>query len=291
MKTRNKTHKRFTITDFNRLYPDEDTCLLEVFINRYGDLKKCPECEKETKFYKVKKRKRFKCKWCGYELHPLAGTIFHKSDTSLKLWFYAIYLFASSKNGVSAKELERQLGVTYKCAWRMAKQIRLLFMDQSTKLKGVVEIDETYYGPTGNTHNNKAIKKPIVGIVQRQGKIKAYVTDNIKGLEVSSLIRDSVRPGSKLMTDESPIYNFINRNDYDHESVHHSRKEWVRGDVHTNSIEGFWGQLKRSISGTHHSVSVKYLPFYVSEYVWKYNSNFSSLHPFASMLLLASKPS
>src|SRR5690606_12645201 len=110
--------------------PDDDACLQELFEHRYGHLQTCPNCQKPTKFYRVKARKCYKCAFCAYELHPTADTIFHKSSSSLKNWFFAIYLFANSKNGVSAKELERHLGVTYKTAWRMAKQIRLLFQNQ-----------------------------------------------------------------------------------------------------------------------------------------------------------------
>ena len=135
--------EKFTIKDFNNKYTTDDICLQEIFNNRYGDLKVCPSCSKETKFHKVANRKCYACQYCGYQLHPLADTIFHKSDTPLKLWFYAIYLFANSKNGVSAKELERQLRVTYKTAWRMAKQIRLLFSQSQDILKDTVEVDET----------------------------------------------------------------------------------------------------------------------------------------------------
>src|SRR3990167_6001013 len=137
---------KFTIRDFDAKYPHDDACLDDIFKKRYGALKECPSCKKKTKFFKVTGRKCYACQFCGHQLHPLADTIFHKSETSLKSWFYAIFLFANSKNGVSGKELERQLGVTYKTAWRMARQIRLLFGSTGTKLKNTVEADETYIG-------------------------------------------------------------------------------------------------------------------------------------------------
>ncbi len=117
---------KYTITEFNKEFPDNEACVEEIFKRRFGDMKKCPNCKKETNFYRVRTRKSYVCQFCGYQLHPLAGTIFHKSPTPLKLWFYTIFLFSTSKNGVSAKELQRQIGVTYKTAWRMALQIRKL---------------------------------------------------------------------------------------------------------------------------------------------------------------------
>lgn len=116
----------YTIFDFNKQFPDEVACLDEMFNKRYGTLEVCPKCTKETTFHRSKNRKVYACQFCGHQLSPLAGTIFHKSPTSLKLWFHAIFLFSTSENRVSAKELQRQLGVTYKCAWRMAKQIKSL---------------------------------------------------------------------------------------------------------------------------------------------------------------------
>ena len=114
-------------------YPNDDACLHEVFLNRYSHLESCPSCEEKFSYHKVSDRKCYACASCGHQLHPLADTIFHKSSTALKNWFYAIFLFSTSKNGVSAKELERQFGVTYKCAYRIAKQIRKLF-DENIKL-------------------------------------------------------------------------------------------------------------------------------------------------------------
>ncbi|MFH1994923.1 MAG: IS1595 family transposase, partial [Nitrospinota bacterium] len=139
--------KRFTIRQFNKKYPNDDACLREVFEQRNKEAKVCPSCGKPFKFYRVTNRKCFACSCCGYQIHPLAGTIFHKSRTGLRDWFFAIFLFSTSKNGVSAKEIERHIGVTYKTAWRMAKEIRKLFREISPPhLSGIVEMDETYIG-------------------------------------------------------------------------------------------------------------------------------------------------
>ncbi|MDD5291395.1 MAG: IS1595 family transposase [Patescibacteria group bacterium] len=118
----------YAIKDFNKEYTDEDACLDEIFQQRFGNLKVCPRCGKKTKFHKVSNRKCYACQYCSYQLHPLAGTIFNKSSTPLKLWFLAIFLMSHKKNGVSAKELQRHLGVTYKTAWRMAKEIKHLMV-------------------------------------------------------------------------------------------------------------------------------------------------------------------
>lgn len=263
---------KFTIKHFNERFPDDDACLHEIFTNRYGDLSACPECGVvEPKFYKVSGRKCYACKDCGHQLHPLAGTIFHKSSTPLKNWFYAIFLFSKSKNGVSAKELERQLGVTYKCAWRMAKQIRLLFEADSDPLSGEVEMDETYVG--GRTKQSQKFdnKSPVVGAVEREGRIKASVTQDASSTTLQRLLRSHVDIGTILYTDEWSGYVRARQLGYDHKSVNHSRSNWTDGLAHTNTIEGFWSQLKRSISGTYVFVSPKYLQTYVDEFAFRYN--------------------
>lgn len=124
--------KKYSIEQFNELFPTDDACLETIFQSRYGSFKVCPLCQRETKFFKVSNRKCYACKHCGYQLHPLANTIFHKSDTPLRIWFYAIFLYTASEGNVSAKELQRRLGVTYKCAWRMTQKIRTLFMDDAS---------------------------------------------------------------------------------------------------------------------------------------------------------------
>ena len=146
--------ERYTIDTFHLEFPDDDTCLDYMFNLAYGNLPACPQCGVvEPRYYRVRNRKCYACNDCGYQISPLANTIFHKSETPLTKWFYAIYLFSVGKNGVSAKEIERHLGVTYKTAWRMAKQIRLMMQQGGSPLSGVVEADETYVG--GKTRRDK----------------------------------------------------------------------------------------------------------------------------------------
>jgi transposase len=178
----------YTISQFNKEFPDDEACLERMFQKRFGDLKYCPKCAFETSFYKISDRKCYSCKHCGHHIYPLAGTIFHKSPTPLKLWFYAIFLFSSSKNGVSAKELQRQLGVTYKTAWRMAKQIRQLFDESgSSDLGGTVEMDETYIGGRRPMAQKMDNKTPVIGAVERGDRIKSVVTQDDQQQPYSAL--------------------------------------------------------------------------------------------------------
>lgn len=131
--------EKFTIKDFNKKYSNDDACLHQIFTSRYGNLENCPECQSKFSFHKISDRKCYACAYCSYQLHPLADTIFHKSSTSLRNWFFTIFLFSASKNGVSAKELQRQLGVTYKCAYRIGQQIRKLFDEDIEQLSNIVE--------------------------------------------------------------------------------------------------------------------------------------------------------
>jgi len=270
---------RYTIKQFNEQYPDETACLDAIFQNRFGDLKFCPHCGAETKFYKLTDRKAYSCRHCRYQIHPLAGTIFHKSETPLKSWFFAIYLFGTSKNGVSAKELERHLGVTYKTAWRIAKQIRILMQQDGDKLGGIVEADETYIGGRTDIRRKFNNKSTVLGIVEKKGKARAVVASGANASTALPFMRAAVEIGSEVHTDESRIYNRVKR-EYSHKVVNHSIKEYVKDGVHTNNIEGLWGQLKRSIDGTYHCVSPKYLQSYVNEFVYRYNLRDDAVYPF-----------
>lgn len=261
----------YTITQFNKQYPNDDVCLDEIFNNRYGDLKCCPDCGVVgAKFYRIKKRKCYACMWCGYQINPLAGTIFHKSATPLKSWFFAMYLFSVSKNGVSAKELERALGVTYKCAHRIAQRIRMLMQQGSSPLDGIVEADETYVGGKRHRHDVRGDNKTaVIGLAQRKGEARAIVADANASVVVPFVV-SNLDPSAKLHTDESKLYYRVSRY-LAHESINHAKREYARGNVTTNTIEGFWSQLKRSIDGTYHCVSPKYLQLYVDEFAYRYN--------------------
>lgn len=262
---------RYTFKQFKDEYPDDDTCLQAVLENRYGTT--CPKCGVvNTKFYKITGRKAFACLNCRKHIYPLADTIFRKSETSLWNWFYAIYLFSVSKNGVSAKELERHLGVTYKTAWRMAKQIRKLMEQDNDILTGDVEVDETYAPsrkhPRALGHSKKQV---IFGAVERNGRVNASHVKSAGVRVIMPIIEGKVEAKATIYSDEAGVYKTLKKRGYSHTTVNHSRLEYVRGTAHTNTIEGFWSQLKRSIDGTYHAVSPKYLQSYINQFVFQYN--------------------
>ena len=285
--------ERYTILQFNEDFPDEEACLGYVAAMVYPSfpLMPCRVCETERKHHKLSGRKAYSCQKCGTHVYPLAGTIFEKSRTPLKSWFYAMYLVSSTRSGISAKQLERELGVTYKTAWRMFKQIRSLMDEDSGPLRGTVEIDETYHG--GKPRYRKGddrprdeygrikrgprqrsrpdAKKPIVGMVERGGNVRAWVTPDAKTRTIQPLVTEHVMPETMVYTDEALQYGLVSRNGYQHRRIQHKAKVYVNGDVHTNTIEGFWSLLKNGIRGVYHSVGSGYLQTYVNEYTFRYN--------------------
>lgn len=285
--------EKYTVNDFNRQFPNDDVCLEWLKNYLYPDGIFCKICKKITKHHKVASRPSYSCDYCGHHVHPTAGTIYEKSTTSLRLWFYATYLMAQTRTGISAKYLERQLGVTYKTAWRMFKQIRTL-LEEDITLSGTVEVDETYVGGKDrNRHAGKKLggtgrgakgKAIVGGIVERKGKIIAKVIPNVQASTLLPLIDKHVLSASIVYTDEFLSYNQVGRMGYIHKRVHHAAKVYVDGDVHTNTLEGFWSLIKRSIGGAHHAVSEKYLPSYLNEYTFRWNHRDDESPMFQSML-------
>lgn len=265
--------KRYTIKDFNRDFPDDDSCLDFIVGLIYPDGIPCRACEEIRKHHRLRGRKAYSCDYCGTHVYPLAGTIFEKSRTSLKSWFYAMYLMASTRCGISAKQLERELGVTYKTAWRMFKQIRSLYGEEIEPLGGEVEADETYVGGKQRGRSGRpgkdSNKTPVVGVVQRKGKVVALVTKDASKASIDPIIKEYVLPASIVYTDEWKAYDGLKG--YEHHRIPHAQKIYVIGNVHTNTMEGFWSLLKRGISGVYHSVSDKHLQDYVNEYTFRYN--------------------
>lgn len=276
---------KYTIKDFHKQFKTDADCLEFVYRMRWPEGAVCEECGKQDRFHAVTDRKSYACQ-CGHQISPTAGTIFHKSPTPLKSWFFAMFLMTASKNGVAAKELERQLGVTYKCAWRMAHQIRQLMKQNRNVLKGVIEADETYWGGKrpGKRGRGAAGKTPIIGVMERGGDVVAKTAENVKAKTLMPHILNNVEPGSTIHTDELPSYAKLPNFGFTHETVNHGRKEFVRAEVHTNSIEGFWSQLKRSIHGTFHHVSAKHLQKYVNEFAYRYNRRKSELPMFLHLV-------
>jgi transposase len=274
------SESRYTLFEFDREFPDDAACLEWLARYRYPDGIYCPKCEKVTKHHREKKRPSYSCQFCGHRVHPMVGTIFEDSATSLRLWFYAIYLMASTRCGISAKQLERELGVTYKTAWRMFKQIRSLLTQDDEPMEGKVEVDETWVGGkprAGEIRTRQEAgrfrdrKTPVFGMVERQGKVAAYVVPNSRQRTVFPIVQQRVLPRSLVYSDDFPMYRGLRHRGYRHQAVNHSQKVYVMGDVHTNTIEGFFALLKSGIRGAYHAVSPKYLQTYLDEFTFRYN--------------------
>ncbi|MEC4681346.1 MAG: IS1595 family transposase [Nitrospirota bacterium] len=270
--------KTFTVQEFFKRFPDDDTCLDHLMKVRHGESVDCPKCERHGKFHRVKKRPLYECAWCGHQISPMAGTPFERSHTALQKWFYALYMFTTSRHGVAAKELQRQLGVTYKTAWRMGHEIRkyMADVDGDPPLTGHIEVDEAYLGGKrpkikGFTGRGAKGKTIVMGMLERDGELFTKVVPTAGRKSLIPPIVERLKPGTRISTDEWGPYQILSSLGYDHQTVDHGSKEYARGDVHVNSIEGFWSQLKRSIRGTHVWVSGKHLPKYLGEFEYRYN--------------------
>jgi transposase len=285
---------KYTINEFRKEYPSDDVCLDILFKLRYTAVPCCPQCSQATTFKRVVGRRCYQCsdKDCQYQLYPTAGTVFEKTRTSLVDWFYAIYLMTSTRNGVSAKELERQLGVTYKCAHRMGHQIRKLMGNGGDLLTGVVEVDETYIGgELRNMHKRKSDsrlgrgigKQPLVTIVQRGGQVRSFVVDNVGSGGIYKLITENVEKGSQLITDGFTSYKWVGMQ-YDHVAVKHNNERKTVGAKHTNTVEGFFSHLKRAIKGTHIHVSKEHLQKYADECSFRYSHRHEGQRMFHTIL-------
>jgi transposase-like protein len=289
----------YTLKDFQKQYPDEATCLDWLRTYLYPDGIYCKNCEQVTKHHRVKSRPSYSCDHCGNHVHPTARTIFHKSPTPLTTWFYAIYLMAQTRCGISAKQIQRETGVTYKTAWRMFRQIRtMLSSEGDTPLGGKrgpgVEIDETYYGGKRKNRRNimgtrgrdKDTKVPVVGAVERKGRVRAYATLDTKKDTIFGIIKEHILPDSLVFTDDYAVYDDLGHhvNGYTHRRIRHSEKVYVVGDCHTNTIEGFWGLVKNGIRGVYHSVGKHYLQSYLDEFSFRYNHRFDVTPMFATFM-------
>jgi transposase-like protein len=301
--------------EFMRDYPDDAACLEHLWRQRYapdGHTADCPKCERSRRFHRVKSRSSYSCDSCGHHIHPTAGTIFHKSSTSLQLWFYAIHMMSSTRCGVSAKHLERELGVTYKCAWRMMNKIRnKLMAEDDEPLSGEVEIDETSVDgkprkfqrtrpdPLRRTvsENISAAGKlrekrraTVFAAVERGGRVKATVLPSRRGPRLREQAVEWVDPEAIVFTDEWPAYNQLHRDFAEHRRISHGALEYVIGDTHTNTIEGFFGNLKTGIRGNYKLVSHRWLQGYLNEYTWRYNHRHDRRAMFHTLIGRAAEP-
>lgn len=271
--------KGYTIQEFFDRFSSEEACLRYLFNVRFGQRYRCKRCNSKARWYLLKKYKAYSCGNCGAHIHPTAGTIFEKSRTKLQLWFYAIFLFTTTRSGVSAAELQRQLGVTYKTAWRMGHLIRQHMASVGQReLEGEVELDETYIGGRrcGARGRGAAGKTILFGMLDRTGNVITKIVPNVTREYLYPHILENVKRGSTIYTDEHRTYHKLSWLGYHHEQCNHSAYQYAIGSCHTNTLEGFWSRLKLSIRGTYINVSPQHLQKYADEFGYRFNSRF---HP------------
>lgn len=280
--------KTYTIKDFENQFPTNDACLEFLKNIRWPDGIFCQKCQKVTTHYRITGRKVYSCNFCGTQVSPNANTIFHKSDTPLLSWFHAIFLMSSTKTGISAKQLQRELGVTYKTAWRMFKEIRKLMSENVSPLTGKVEVDESYFGgrKAGKRGRGASGKAIVMGMVERDGNAITKVVPNVQARTLLPMIEARIARENKtvIFTDELASYNHIERLGYAHEIVQHAAKQYVHGIAHVNTVESLWSNIKRGIGGVNHSVSPLYLQSYLDSYVFRYNHRKDETPMFESLL-------
>jgi transposase len=288
---RNPKPDSYTVADFQEEFPSDDACLDYLWRQLHsadGEHADCPKCGRIRRFHRVRSRHSYSCDTCGHHLHPTAGTIFEKSTTPLRLWFHAVFLLSQTRCGISAKQLQRELGTTYKTAWRMFNRIRrLLLEDDDMPLSGEVEIDEASWGgriragdrsraESSTKRRQEAMAKikdrpTIFAMVERGGKVRVKVITDRGEDTLKNLIRANVSPDATLYTDEWALYRGLGHEFAAHHQIKHKDSIYTQGHVHTQTVEGFFGNVKRGLSGVQHNVSRKWLELYVSEFAFKYN--------------------
>lgn len=267
-----------TLRQFMERFPTEEACLAHLMLMRFGDRHACDKCGKDAKFYRVKARRSYACEHCGAQVYPTAGTPFDRTRTSLRDWFYVMFLFCSTRNGVAAKEVQRQIGVTYKTAWRMCHEIRkyMAKVDGDDMLGGEgerVEVDETLIGgKTKGQGKFREGKTYVLGMLERGGNVMTKVVSDARRSTLLPEITANVAKGTEVHTDYLHSYRVLPEIGYIHKKVNHSSGQYVGPSGEgVNAIEGFWAQLKRGINGTHIHVSPKHLATYLGEFEYRYN--------------------
>ncbi len=279
-----------TLSEIAKHFSDEGEAYKLVERLRWANSPVCPHCGSVNHAYylepkegarKTRKgaptyRRVWKCGDCRKQFSVLVGTIFEDSHIPLAKWLLAVHLMCSDKNGVSAHELHRTLGITYRSAWFMAHRIRYAMERPPLvdKLQGIVEADETYIG--GKAHGKRGRgaenKTPIVTLVERDGEARSQVMKRVTGKNIKKVLHEHVDREATLMTDQLPVYVQPSKDFASHERVDHSQGEYVRGNAHTNTAEDYFSQLKRSIDGTYHHVSEQHLHRYLAEFDYRYNA-------------------
>lgn len=276
---------KYGLKQLRKDFPTDRACLEFAF-----DALHSRECSCGGQYRLVEGRKQFYCSKCRFQIAPLSGTIFEKSSTPLVLWWHALWVFSNAKSGISAKELERQLAVTYKTAWRILSQIRKA-LKQDGKLSGDVEMDTAYFGGRKNAGKNNEnlseamkAKSVVMGAIERGGKARLMIVPDSTAKTHGDFLAEVVDPrGTRLMTDNTNRLDKVALG-FNRLTVDHSKGEYVKGDVYANTIDAFWSHIKRSVSGTHKVVSKKHLQEYLDAFVFHRNNAYSDKERFFVLL-------
>lgn len=268
------------IIQIYKKFPTEKDCIKHLEKARWNDKPTCPYC-KSTKQTPLEKEYRYHCNTCNTSYSVTVGTIFHDTKLDLQKWFLAVSLVLNAKKGISSRQLSRDLEVNKNTGWYLLMRIRKAMLQDSELLKGLCEADESYIGGKaknkhgrgggGTQGRNTKEKIPVVGVLERNGNIKAKVIKDVSSKSLKSFIKENVELGSIVFKDEWRGYNEIHKY-YDHQKVDHSANEYVNGVVHTNTIENFWSLLKRGIVGQYHQISKRHLSKYIDEFCFRYNN-------------------
>lgn len=280
---------KFTIKQFNEQFPTSDHCLEYLWQMHFAN-EPCHVCGLIDSFHKLPKRPAYQCQ-CGNQVYPLAGTPMYKSTTDLRTWFLAIFFMTNTRTGMSAKQFERISGVTYKTAWRIMKQVRLMMADDDMLLSNSVELDEAYIHPNPQRRSSaKAHDSQVVfGMVERGGKakVKHVKTSGVRVLTPE--IEKNVAKGSTIYTDEYGSYRLLKRRGYKHDTVNHSEHQYVAGRVHTQNVENFWSIMKPGLRTVYRHAAPKYLQQYANEYAFRYSNRKNDTLMFKLVLENANK--
>jgi transposase-like protein len=256
-------------------FHSEEKCRSYLEGLRWPDGVECPRCGSK-KISHIKERGQFDCDSCRYQFSVTAGTIFHDSHLPLNKWLLASYIICESKKGVSANQMKRMLGVSYKTAWYLCHRIRAAMKGTAPEpLRGIVEVDETWIGGRhqGVGKGNRVGKTMVVGAIQRSGPVRLRVIKQNDRRTLHGFIREVTHDDAEaIVTDEWPAYQGIGDENTEHRTIYHGAQEWVQANVHTNTIEGVWSLFKRSIVGSYHHLSAKHLDAYLDEMAFRFNN-------------------
>ena len=262
-----------TLVELNNLFETEDECREYLARLRWPEGVECIRC-KSKKFSRLLNQKKFECSECSYQFSATTGTIFHDTHLSLEKWLLTVFLMCESKKGISANQVKRMIGVSYKTAWYLCHRIRKAMEETNRKqLRGTVEVDETYIGGRYDKRRKRGPweKQAVVGLIARDGKFEAQTVPTVSKQILIRLIQQRVSQKATVYTDENPSYTSLKKT-HKHDTVNHSAEEWVHGKVHTNTIEGVWSLFNRSIIGSYHKLSTKHLDAYLNEFEWRFNN-------------------